>query len=217
MSKIIHNGVLVHDEGQDLIKEKPWPILNGLEPLMKVNLRATFERNKDEPNSGPWLAPMPLKWPNGLNPRMIVQTDGKRTIVRERREPMIAGPSVAPSPANISQCIAPEVDFVSVDPPDNPLTLGSSYTFTVSFLVLPPYSAFNPLIVKWYLNGALQATYTQPPDASRDWSYVLLDSDIVAKDPSGLGQIVVYAHVQNNCGSDETPPGAFAAQGNPPP
>ncbi len=112
----------------------------------------------------------------------------------------IGTPPTPPPPV----CIPVEVISVDCSPADNPLTLGTSYTFS-AFGV----SGTTPYFYQWYLNGALVGT-------SATFVHTLVDADVVNKDGSGLGQTFVYVVVSNPCGLDSTDTlAAFPAQGNP--
>jgi hypothetical protein len=109
------------------------------------------------------------------------------------------GPSPVPPPV----CIPVAVGFLTVDPPDSPLTLGTPYTFSVTASGTEPYT------YQWYLNGAATV-------ATATYGYTLDDADIINKDETGLGVIRVHVELTNACGDDSTDPlGSFAAQGNP--
>ncbi len=107
----------------------------------------------------------------------------------------------------VPPCVPADVDLVVVDPPDNPLTLGTSYTFSPFGLSgTPPYT------FKWFLNGTLVAT-------TQDFVHTLVDADVVDKDVTGLGRIVIYVVVYNACNTDgasTNPDASYPAQGTPP-
>lgn len=102
-------------------------------------------------------------------------------------------------------CIPVEVDSVVVDPFDDPLELGESYTFSTFGL-----SGTTPYFYQWYLNGVLVGT-------AATFVHVLVDSDVQNKDEFGLGTVFIYVVVSNPCGIDSTSTtGGYAAQGDPP-
>lgn len=148
----------------------------------------------------------------GLHDRIRQFSDGRTNILVPRNPvtsertgvtpPGAAGNVPIPPPP---VCVPVDVLNVLVAPADNPLALGTSYTFSADGV-----TGTTPYFYQWYLNGALVGT-------SATFVHTLVDGDVVDKDAFGLGKIFIYVVVSNPCGIDSTSTSAsYAAQGDPP-
>ncbi len=165
------------------------------------------------PIDSQWPVPLNAVLRGGLRDKVRQFSDGASNILVPKTPPTSKRTLVTPPGAagNVPVppppvCIPVTVASVVVDPADNPLTLGTSYTFSIFGL-----TGTTPYHYQWYLNGTLVAT-------TATFVHTLVDGDVVNKDEFGLGEIFIYVVVSNPCGIDSTSTdGSFPAQGNPPP
>ncbi len=165
------------------------------------------------PIRGQELLPLNAFLRGGLRNMVNQFSDGATNILTPKSQVSTKRQSYVPPGAvgNIPTppppvCIPVTVSTVVVDPADDPLVLGISYTFSADIL-----GGTTPYHYLWYFNGALVAT-------TPTFTHTLVNGDVVDKDESGLGRVVIYVVVSNPCGIASTNVDtSFPAQGNPPP
>lgn len=182
---------------------------------MEIPIRMTVTKDGPEQNDGPWLQKLGTSWPPYLNPSMIVQSDGERSIIREiprgtmsQYEGQTSGQSDEEAGGGGEQppiCIPVEILVIGLDPPpDDPYTVGETITFT------PTLVGSTPMTIRWFINGVLVAS-------TSTLVYTVAEGDIVDKDEFGLGHFSYQLIVTNACGEDTVGPLNIEAQGEPPP
>lgn len=203
MSEITTNGVLQSDGTTRFLREKSWPVFNGRASTASTPVRAEFDREPGSPRSGPWLMDIPLEWRGAR--QMIVQTDGQRAILREQEPPSFGKPVEESLPSVLTPppvCIPAEIFEVDADPVKNPYDIGDTLTLTAVVVGTAPFT------YDW--NGGAGTAPT--------FAFTVTDGNILGKDETGLGHIVITLLLKNACNTEgDFLSGSYPAKGTPPP
>ncbi len=159
----------------------------------------------------PWPQPLPVS----LAPHQTLVTDGERGWVKDKTTPEFDEEQQEQEDFDVAEptpvCIPADVDSVVIDPFEDPLSLGSAYTFT-AFGV----TGTEPITYQWYIKSSGVFTLRS---TSATFHYTLSNSDVEGKDEFGLGKLFIYVVVKNACnegGTSTNVDGSYNAQGTPP-
>lgn len=156
----------------------------------------------------PWLSTFQPKVLGELRPLINQYSDLSGNTLTPKKLPKLAvDPATTPTLPEEEPpvCIPADVNGVSVSPVNNPLVLGTEYTFSAVGV-----TGTAPIFYIWFFNGSEVGTGTT-------FVHTLVDGDVLNKDAFGLGQIFIFVVVGNACGIDATPTsGTVPAQGTPP-